>query len=88
MKDPWTLHFPVELVEIIGLSKNEIAFLKKKGCPFHGRKTCVAWVRDFLAKSAGGPSQPLPGHPLRTAENKSHGQGEWSDSPAASLGSR
>ena len=88
MKDPWTLHFPVELVEIIGLSKNEIAFLKKKGCPFHGRKTCVAWVRDFLAKSAGGPWQQPPEHPLRTGENKSHAQGAWSDSPAASLGSR
>ena len=86
--DPWKLQFPVEMVETIGLSKNEIAFLKKKGCPFHGRKTCVAWVRDFLAKSAGGPWQPPPEHLLRTGENKSHAQGAWSDLPAASLGSR
>jgi hypothetical protein len=56
MDDPWKLHFPVELVDTIGLSKNEIAFLKKRGCPFHGKKTCVAWVRDFLAKAAGAPS--------------------------------
>lgn len=86
--DPWTLYFPVELVDTIGLSKNEIAFLKKKGCPFHGKKTCVAWVRDFLAKSAGGPSPLMPGHPPQTAGSKSHGQGAWSDSPNASLATR
>ena len=88
MKDPWTLHFPVEIVDIIGLSKNEIAFLKKKGCPFHGKKTCVAWVRDFLSKQAGGPSPLPPGHPPQTGESKSHGPGAWSDSPTASLATR
>jgi len=88
MKDHWTLQFPVELVEIIGMSKNEIAYLKKQGCKFHNRKTCVAWVREHLAKSAGGLSQPQPWHPLRTGESRSHAPGESSDSPAASLGSR
>lgn len=84
MEDPWKLHFPVELVDTIGLSKNEIAFLKKRGCPFHGKKTCVAWVRDFLAKAAGGPSPLHPAHPPQTSVSKSGGQGAWSGSSTAS----
>ncbi len=86
--DPWTLQFPNEMVEIIGLSKNEIAFLKKKGCPFHGRKTCIAWVRDFLARQVGAPApQPLAHH-SRTAANIPHERDEWSGSPTASLATR
>ncbi len=88
MSDPWKLQFPVEMVETIGLSKNEIAFLKKKGCPFHGKKTCVAWVRDFLARRAGAPSPLTLEHPLPTAGNKSHEPAESSGSRVASLAIR
>ena len=51
--DPDKLFFPCELVEAVGLSKNEIAYLKRKGCPFYGRKTSLRWVREFLAKETG-----------------------------------
>lgn len=88
MTDPWTLQFPNEMVDIIGLSKNEIAFLKKKGCPFHGRKTCVAWVRDFLARQVGAPAPQPPSHHSPIAGNTPHGRDEWSDSPASSLATR
>lgn len=88
MIDPWTLQFPNEMVEIIGLSKNEIAFLKKKGCPFHGRKTCIAWVRDFLARQVGAPAQPPHAHHSRTDASIPHERAELSGSPAASLATR
>lgn len=88
MEDPWKLHFPVELVDTIGLSKNEIAFLKKRGCPFHGKKTCVAWVRDFLAKAAGAPSPLRPEHHPQTTVSKSGGQAAWSGSSNASPATR
>ena len=56
-----TLQFPQALAPAIGLSKNEIAFLKKKGCPFYGRKTSLRWVREFLARQAGaGGTPPCP----------------------------
>ncbi|TSA30396.1 MAG: hypothetical protein D4R65_13325 [Verrucomicrobiaceae bacterium] len=61
--DPDKLFFPKELSNVIGLSKNEIAFLKKRGCPFYGRKTSVRWVREFLAEKAGAPMPPQPAHP-------------------------
>lgn len=61
--DPDKLHFPVELVPVIGLSKNEIAFLRKRGCPFFGRKTTVRWVREFIAKQAGALATLPPEHP-------------------------
>ena len=88
IQDPWKLHFPVELVDEIGLSKNEIAFLKKRGCPFHGKKTCVAWVRHFLAKAAGAPSPLHPEHHPQTSVSKSGGQAAWSGSSTASLATR
>jgi hypothetical protein len=37
----------------IGLNVNEINSLKKKGCPFYGKKTSVKWVRLFLEKLTG-----------------------------------
>jgi hypothetical protein len=52
-KDIDTLHFPSDISEEIGLSINEITHLKKRGCPFHGSKTTIRWVRLFLAKCAG-----------------------------------
>lgn len=80
------LYFPVEIVEVIGLSKNEIAFMKRKGCPFYGKKTCVRWVRDFLAIEAGA-SQSSPaqsGRPEGSAEYKSGAPSARSGSRAAS----
>lgn len=52
-KDIDKLYFPKEISDDIGLSINEITFLKQEGCPFRGRKTCIRWVRLFLDKSAG-----------------------------------
>ena len=82
------LEFPCDLAEVIGLSKNEIAFLKRKGCPFFGRKTTVRWVREFIATQAGAPMMPPPERPIDSASNTRHGRGGWSDSPAASLATR
>ncbi len=53
MIDPDRLEYPAKIADVIGLSTNEIAFLKKEGCPFYGRKTTVAWVRAFIAQKAG-----------------------------------
>lgn len=52
-KDVDRLFFPNEIAEEIGLCVNEITFLKRKGCPFHGRKTTIRWVRSFLARNTG-----------------------------------
>ena len=52
-KDIDKLYFPNEITEDIGLSINEITFLKKKGCHFYGRKTTIRWVRVFIATQAG-----------------------------------
>ena len=48
-----TLYFPIEILNDIGLSINEMTYIKQKGCPFYGRKTTIRWVRLFLAKSVG-----------------------------------
>jgi hypothetical protein len=58
--DPDKLFFPCDLVESVGLSKNEIAYLKRKGCPFYGRKTTLRWVREFLAKETGASRPVFP----------------------------
>lgn len=58
--DPDKLFFPCDLVESVGLSKNEIAYLKRKGCPFYGRKTSLRWVREFLAKETGAKPPVFP----------------------------
>jgi len=57
--DPDRLEWPKNLASHVGLHANQIQFLKKKGCPFYGRKTTLNWVRDFLAREAGAP-EPLP----------------------------
>ncbi len=79
--DPDRLGFPCDLAPVIGLSKNEIAFLKRKGCPFFGRKTTVRWVRDFIARQAGAPTPQPPEHQTNSAWNRPH-------APTASNGSR
>jgi hypothetical protein len=49
------LQFPQDIAGIIGLRKERINWMKRKGCPFLGRKTCVRWVREFIAMEAGAP---------------------------------
>lgn len=53
VQDKDKLYFPAEIAAVIGLSVNEIGHLKKLGCPFHGRKTTIRWVRSFIARLAG-----------------------------------
>ena len=79
------LEFPKDISETIGLHPTEIGFLKKKGCPFYGRKTTVRWVRDFLAKEAGAlaPATSTDGHQQSTSENKSDAPSGSNDSRAA-----
>ena len=86
--DPDKLAFPCDLADVIGLSKNEIAFLKRKGCPFFGRKTTVRWVRDFIAHQAGAPRLQPPEHPKDSASNTRREPGAWSGSRGASLATR
>jgi hypothetical protein len=73
--DPDKLEFPSAIAPIIGLSANEITFLKKRGCPFYGRKTTVRWVRDFISRRAGAvvaePSPSLAGHLQHSNGSKS-----------------
>ena len=47
------LEWPKNLAPHVGLQAGQIAFLKRKGCPFYGRKTTLLWVRSFIAKEAG-----------------------------------
>lgn len=88
--DPEKLYYPTEIAGVIGLSKNEIAFLKRKGCPFYGKKTTVRWVRDFIAKEAGASqsSPELPEHPASSAVYKPDERSGKSGSPTASLQTR
>jgi len=53
MKDLERFYFPAEIVDDLGLPKNYINALKRRGCPFVGKKTSILWVRAFLAKEAG-----------------------------------
>jgi len=50
--NPNRLYFPYELVEEVGLCRRSIAFLKKKGCKFFGRKTKIVWINEFLEEQA------------------------------------
>lgn len=45
-----TYYFPSEIADEIGFSPNYINNLKRWGCHFHGRKTTIRHVRDFLAR--------------------------------------
>lgn len=80
--DDGTLRFPSEIADIIGLSPNAIGLLKKRGCPFHGRKTTVRWVREFIGRQVGAeaPRDSSPsGHPPRSSASKSYAQVGWND---------
>lgn len=81
--DPEKLYYPTQITEVIGLSKNEIAFMKRRGCPFFGKKTTVRWVREFIAKEAGA-SQSSPEQPARPAGSSACRSG----GPSARSGSR
>ena len=84
-----TLRFPNEIEEVIGLSRNEICYLKKKGCPFYGRKTTIRWVREFIAKAAGAQPVPLPpSHQQGSIESKCGEPSVSSGSRVASLALR
>lgn len=48
--DPERLYYPSAIAGEIGLSANEINAMKKRGCPFYGLKTTIAWVRLFVAR--------------------------------------
>ena len=52
-KCPDTLYFPCEIIHEIGICRNQIAYLKRLGCKFYGRKTTINWVRAFLVQRAG-----------------------------------
>ena len=56
--DPQKLFYPVELAEHVGLSNREVSALRRRGCAFFGRKTCLAWVREFIARESGARSAP------------------------------
>jgi hypothetical protein len=58
-----TLRYPTEMTGEIGLNVNEINSLKKKGCPFYGKKTSVKWVRLFLEKITGADALLYGGEP-------------------------
>jgi Neuraminidase (sialidase) len=47
-----TLYFPQFIAPYIGISKERIGFLKRKGCPFFGRKTTIRWVRAFIEENS------------------------------------
>lgn len=81
----FTLKFPKSLSSEVGLSANEINALKRLGCPFWGRKTCVAWVRAFLERETGAALLlARAGHPPRRALSR-FGERVWrSGSPDAS----
>lgn len=56
--DPEKLFYPSQLSPHVGLSGDEVAALRRRGCPFFGRKTCLAWVRDFISRESGAKSGP------------------------------
>jgi len=62
--DPDRFEYPAALAPYVGLSKNTINFLKKKGCKFVGKKTTLNLVRRHLGavQEAQGPSEAPSGH--------------------------
>ncbi len=51
--DPDILCFPSQLRDAVGISGEGIAYLKKLGCPYFGKRTTLRWVRLFLARESG-----------------------------------
>lgn len=52
VKNQDRLYFPGEITEEIGLARNAINQLKKRGCKFFGQKTKIRWVNEFLEQEA------------------------------------
>jgi hypothetical protein len=52
MMNPDRLYYPTEIADEIGMSRNRIGALKKKGCKFIGLKTKIRWVNEFLEEQA------------------------------------
>lgn len=50
--NPHRLYFPYQLVEAVGQCRRSIAYMKKKGCKFYGRKTKLLWINEFLEEQA------------------------------------
>ena len=67
MKDDETLKFPRELTAEVGLCTTEIRAMRQRGCRFYGKKTCLKWVREFIAEQVRAQeAMPLaPGTPER-----------------------
>ena len=42
------LEFPQDIAHIIGLSKERINWMKRRGCKFYGRKTKIRWINEFI----------------------------------------
>jgi hypothetical protein len=79
-----TLRYPTEIAAEIGLNVNEVNGLKKKGCPFYGKKTSVRIVRAFLYRTMGAESLlALPERLPRSAGNRSGEPAATNDSQAA-----
>ena len=64
-----TLNYPAKIAEEIGLSPNQINAFKKHGCRFFGRKTSVAWVREYLERETSLLREPA-GHPQQSTGSK------------------
>jgi len=81
------LEFPCHLAELVGMNPTELSALKRRGCPFFGKKTTLRWVRAFLASEAGAkePAASRSVRPRRLASSKSGGPSVSSDSRGASL---
>ena len=85
--DDFTLFFPKDIARRVGMARNDLSLLKNQGCPFYGRKTCVAWVRAFLAQRAGAVLVmqaagflPVPSvYPSGSAANKSDARSAKND---------
>ncbi len=83
--DERTLKFPRHIAAQVGLSVNEINALKRMGCPFWGRKTCVEWVRMFIEDQTGAAILRARGaRPRRRVLSKRGARSLTNDSPDAS----
>lgn len=60
-----TLQYPAKIAEEIGLAKNEINALKRKGCRYYGRKTCITWVREYLDRATNPAKESVSEQPAR-----------------------
>ena len=82
--DPDILYFPYQLVEHTGMTRNQIAGLRKRGCKFFGKKTTLRWVREAVTKIAAMKACPTPpAHHQSKDASKPYAQADSNDSRAA-----